>query len=163
MKKRIVLAAILALALAPAMSTLRAEEQEQQEHGMKDKMKEKLGLTDDQVKKLDDLRASEKAEMKPLREKAHAIIEKLEGQVKSKASDSDIKATLDEAEANHAAVEQLEDKFKQSHQAILTPTQQAKMLLHRMKHERMEKGEKGDKGDKKDKDKDEKEDGDKDK
>jgi len=151
MNRRVIAVAILALALAPAMQTLRAEEHEQ---GKKHEWKEKLGLSDDQVKKLEDLRASEKAEMKPLRDKGHALVEKLEGQIKSKASDADIKATLDELAANHNSMEQIEDKSKESRSSILTPTQQAKMLVSRMKHhKKMEEAEKGkEKGEKEDED-----------
>ncbi len=139
------MAAIMALALAPAIYTLRAEANE---NGKKHEWKGKLGLTEDQVKKMDELKASQKAEMKPLREKADALIEKLKDQIKNKASDADIKGTLDEVTANHDAMKQIENKYEQSRSSILTPMQQAKMVVRRMKqHNKMEKKEKKEKAD----------------
>jgi Spy/CpxP family protein refolding chaperone len=97
---------------------------------------------------MDELKASQKAEMKPLREKADALIEKLKDQIKNKASDADIKGTLDEVTANHDAMKQIENKYEQSRSSILTPMQQAKMVVRRMKqHNKMEKKEKKEKAD----------------
>ena len=139
MNRKLIATVVMMFALVPAVQTVRAEE-----HHEKGEWKTKLGLSDDQVKKLDDLRASEKAERKPIREKHHALVEKLEGQIKSKASDADLKATLDDISANHEAGEKIEERYKQRRAEVLTPIQQAKMLVERMeRHERMEKAEKG--------------------
>jgi Spy/CpxP family protein refolding chaperone len=135
MNKRMIAVALLALAVILPTRMLRAEEHG---HGKKGEWKQKLGLTDDQVKKLDESRASEKTEMKPLREKKTALMAKLEEQIKNKAADADIKATLDEMAAAHKAMEASEEKFEDSRSAILTPTQQAKMMVHRIRHHEKE-------------------------
>jgi Spy/CpxP family protein refolding chaperone len=126
------IAAVVTLALAPAIPALRAEEPHQRHD--KGEWKAKLGLSDDQVKKLDDVRTAEKDESKPLREKGHALIEKLKSQIAAKASDSDLKKTLNELAENHKAGEKIEDKYRQRRASIFTPTQQAQMLVARMEH-----------------------------
>jgi hypothetical protein len=75
MNKRIMAVAILTLVLTPTFQTLRAEMKEGG-HGKRHEMKEKLGLSEDQEKKLADLRTAEKAELKPLHEKNKAVVEK---------------------------------------------------------------------------------------
>ena len=138
-------AALLAMTVLAASPALRAEERG---HHDGKEWKQKFGLTDDQVKKLEDLDASEKGETKPLRDKHHALVEKLEGQIKAKASDSELKTTLADIADNHKAMEASENKFKASRDAIFTTTQQAKMMIHRMKeHEEKERKEKGEKED----------------
>jgi Spy/CpxP family protein refolding chaperone len=136
MNKRIMAVAILTLVLTPTFQTLRAEMKEHG-HGKRHEMKEKLGLSEDQEKKLADLRTAEKAELKPLHEKNKAVVEKLKGQIQSKDSDANIKTTLDELKANRESMKQVALKYRESRAAILTPTQQAKMII--AGHEHMKK------------------------
>lgn len=155
MNKRIMAVAILTLVLTPTFQTLRAEMKEGG-HGKRHEMKEKLGLTEDQEKKLADLRKSERDEIKPIREKNQALMEKLNRQIKSKSSDADIKTTLDELKANRESMKQIALKYRESRAAILTPTQQAKMIVagHEHMKNRMEKREeRGEKEEQEDDDK----------
>lgn len=101
------------------------------------KLKDKLGLSDDQVTKLDAAWKSAKDAAKPYREQMKADLAKLKDQVKNKASDDEIKATLDDLDAAHKGAEGAMEKAKADSRSILTPTQQAKMALHM--HHRMEK------------------------
>jgi|SRR5579883_2649348 len=101
------------------------------------KLKDKLGLSDDQVTKLDAAWKSAKDAAKPYQDQMKADMAKLKQQVESKASDDDIKATLDDLDAAHKGMQGAMEKAKADSRSILTPTQQAKMAL-RM-HHRMEK------------------------
>jgi len=101
------------------------------------KMQKKLGLTDDQVTKLNAVRDAEKSALKPSWDKQKDLMKKLKDQIANKAADSDIQATLSEIKANRKAMADQMEQFRSQREGILTPTQQAQMLLHRMKHRRM--------------------------
>lgn len=94
--------------------------------------KEKLGLTDDQTKKLDSIKEAKKAEIKPLFEKMHTLSKTLKKQLDVKASDSDIKVTLDELKSTRASLQSTMTKYRNQMSDLLTPTQQAKMFVCRM-------------------------------
>jgi len=121
---------------------LRADEpsaaESKEHHWDAAKMQKKLDLTDDQVTKLNAAREAEKDARKPLWEKQKDLMKKLEGQVKDKASDSDIQATLADMRSNRKAIADQMEQFQNQKDGILTPTQQAKMLIARMKHGRGE-------------------------
>ena len=122
---------------------------------MKAKMKEKLGLTDEQSSKLEAAHKAHQEAVKPLHEELKKELETLRSQVKDKASDDSIKETLDKLTTTRLAIQAAGQKMHDQSEAILTPTQRAKMALfmgHRM-HERG--GMKGGKDHKKDKDDDE--------
>jgi len=146
--KRLVLAALAAALLTGTGAIVaRAHDDDgpESEHAgppmMGEKMKEKLGLTDDQAAKLKDAMKAHGEAMKPLHEKMHGLLKKLHEQVEEKASDADLKATLDELKAQRKTVMAEEETFHGTLAGFLTPTQQAKMVLgmmHRM-HERMER------------------------
>lgn len=100
-------------------------------HG--DFLEEKLGLTDEQSKKFDTIKEAEEAEVGPLHEKMQTLSKKLEWQLSAKASDSDIKTTLDELKSTHSSAESSEKKFHQQMDDLLTPTQQAKLWVFKSK------------------------------
>jgi Spy/CpxP family protein refolding chaperone len=123
-------------------ASIRADEGDgpgyQQRDGMGEHKdwKEKLGLSDDQSKKMDAIRDAEKAEMKPLREKMRTLKEKLKWQVDAKASDKEIKATLDELETSFSSMQSAEKKYRDQKKSILTPSQQAQVFLMMSDHSR---------------------------
>jgi Spy/CpxP family protein refolding chaperone len=102
------------------------------------KMKDKLGLSDDQVAKLKAMRDSSKEAFKPLMEKERGLMAKLNDQSVNKAPDSAIQTTLNDLKANHKAMKEQMEKIQDQKDAILTPSQQAKMMLMRQKM--MERG-----------------------
>lgn len=114
------------------------DQMEHKEHGWEPgDMKKELGLTDDQVSKLKAIRESQKAAIKPLRDKQQELNQKLQGQVKNKASEADIQATLNEIRSNRKAMTDQIQQFHQQKEAILTPTQQAQIAVkmqNRMEH-----------------------------
>lgn len=112
-----------------------------QEQGVKiDKMKTKLGLTDDQVTKIKALKESRETETEPLHKQMKADMKTLAAKVKAKASEVDIKAALDAVRTDQENIETAKKKHMDQMEEILTPTQQAKFLLHMKEH-----GEKGEK------------------
>lgn len=165
--KRFIRAALAAAVLIPGAWALNARAEGGDHDGpppheagmmgekMAEKMKEKLGLTDDQAAKFKAAMKAHGDAVKPLHEKLRDGMKKLHGQVEAKASDADIKATLDSLKSTRKDMEAAQEKLHAEVSTILTPTQQAKMLLgmmHRM-HERMGegkgrwgRGEKGEKG-----------------
>lgn len=150
-----------------AVSRLHANEMEEgmehQHHEMggkkmDGKMKEKLGLSEDQVKKLEAAKKARQEASKPLHEEIKKNMEKLRDQLKNKAGDKEIQVTLDQLEKSRAAMEAVNEKFKSETASFLTPTQRAQMLVGMMgrmkeggrmmkgprkerKHEHMERGE----------------------
>lgn len=130
------------------------------EEGGGERMKEKLGLSDEQVKKLKALREGQAEAMKANHRKMRDLMAKLEDQVSDKASDSAIAATLKDLKAARKDMEALQQKMEEGREAILTPSQLAKGLLamrghmgmgggmmgHERGGDRNEMREEGDKG-----------------
>lgn len=147
MKRRygIAVAGMLAVVLMAAMP-LRADENtsskkdkskcemcKMHDGGRHEHFKKMLGLTDDQAKKVEALKKDEKAEIKPLRDKVRTLSKKLEWQIAAKASDDDIKSTLDEARSARESMVSSMKKYRTQMNNILTPTQQAKLLVFKSK------------------------------
>ena len=84
---------------------------------MAEHMKKRLELTDDQAAKFKD------------------AMKKLGEQLKAKAPDSDIQASLDSLKTAHKAVAAEEEKFHDG-LSFLTPTQRAKLLMGAMRMHR---------------------------
>ena len=159
--KRYICAALAAALLAPGMWAVGARAQdddaEQSEHhdgGKPDgaKMAEhlkKLGLTDEQAGKFKDAMKAHGEAMKPLRQQAKDTVKKLAGQLKIKAPDADIQASLDALKAARQAIAAEDEKFHDGLASFLTPTQRGKMavgMAMRMHREREEHGSKGKQG-----------------
>jgi Spy/CpxP family protein refolding chaperone len=109
-------------------------------------MKEKLGLNDEQAKKLDAAWQEHREAVKPLREQLHKALKKIHGVLEIEASDKDIQAALDQVEKARGSLRAETDKHKKIIEALLTPTQRAKMLVMRekMRHHGMkERGHEG--------------------
>lgn len=88
-----------------------------------------LGLTDDQVSKVQEARKARNDAVKPLREQLKADLEKLRSQVEGKASDAEIQGTLERMKEARKGIEAAAERFRASMEATLNPTQRAKMLL----------------------------------
>jgi Spy/CpxP family protein refolding chaperone len=91
------------------------------------RMKEKLGLTDEQVKKLQALKEGRDA-MKGIRRELRDKMTKLGDMVEDKASEAQLAAALKEIDALEAKQKALMEKQKAEFEAILTATQRAKMM-----------------------------------
>jgi Spy/CpxP family protein refolding chaperone len=96
-----------------------------------DGMKKKLDLTDGQVSKLKALFKSQQAEMKPIREKMKTNMDALRKKREAKASEADLKTALDKLAADRQSMQELRKKHQEQIRGILTPEQQAKMVLDR--------------------------------
>lgn len=131
--KRFICAALAAGLLAgPLAARARAEEagkKNEDAERMENKMKERLGLSDDQAAKLKAAWEAEKAAVKPLREQAKEGERKLEEQVRGLASDKDIQATLDQLDAGRKAMMAERQKVESTLASVLKPSQRAKMRL----------------------------------
>jgi Spy/CpxP family protein refolding chaperone len=92
-------------------------------------IKEKLGLSDEQVAKLKTLLESEKAELTPLVKKQLADLKTLDEKVKANAPDDELDPILDNMETRRQNIESAKSKYIGQARAILTPTQQAKVVL----------------------------------
>ena len=103
--------------------------------------KEKLGLSDSQADKLKDLFNKQREETKILSDQMKVNMDTLKLKVDSKASDGEIKALLDSLSAGKKKLQAKRDGFIDQVKTILTPTQQAKLLLEMKEH-----GMWGDKG-----------------
>ncbi len=94
-----------------------------------EKMKEKLGLSDSQASKLKDLFKKQREDMTPLRDQMKIDMDTLQQKVDMKAPDSEIKKLLDKLDADRKGMESGREKMKDQLRAILSPTQQAKLVL----------------------------------
>lgn len=92
-------------------------------------MKDKLGLTDEQVAKLKALIEAEKAEYGPLVKQQMADLKTLGEKVKAGAPDAELKPLLDKLESQRQAIENAKTSHIDKARAILNPTQQAKITL----------------------------------
>jgi Spy/CpxP family protein refolding chaperone len=97
--------------------------------GRIERMKEKLGLSDDQVTKIKDLFKKKGQENKPLRDQVKIDMDTLQQKVDSKASDGEIKKVLDALSADRQKLESARREIEDQLKTILTPTQQAKFVL----------------------------------
>ena len=136
--KRVICAAIAAIVLTagPLAGRARAEDGKndvkeggRQGEFVEKKIKKNLGLSDDQVAKLQAAWEAEALAVKPLREKEREATDKLEEQVRDLASDKDIQATLDQLDAGHKAMAAEHQKLEGTLAATLKPYQRAKMRL----------------------------------
>jgi Spy/CpxP family protein refolding chaperone len=96
-------------------------------------LKKKLALSDEQAAKLKDVWTAQKAAMKPIRDKLKKGLDQLRAQVKAKASDAEITATLDQLNAAREEMRAQTEKTMSASETILTPTQRAKIALHMAK------------------------------
>lgn len=94
-----------------------------------DMLKEKLGLSDDQVAKLKEVFKNQRESTKPIREKMRADMQELQNKRKAKASDADLKTTLDALAADRQDMQVARQKLQDQIREILTPEQQAKFVL----------------------------------
>ena len=131
------------LADAPCKHDMGGPQGEQWEHR---KGFEELGLTDDQKNKLQTIRENERNAMKPLWRKARDLRDKLSDQVEDKASDSALQSTLADLKSNRKAMMRQMEKFQEDRDAVLTPTQQAKMMVSHGHHPMGHDGERGHEG-----------------
>ena len=94
------------------------------------KMKEKLGLTDEQVTKLKALVESERAIVGPMVKQQLADLKTLGVKTKAKAPDAELSPILDKLESGHRSLQSERNKYVDQARAILNPTQQAKITLY---------------------------------
>jgi len=135
--------ALMLLLCAPPRAAADATQQpsssaqaEQKADKHLEKMKKKLGLTDEQAAKLKEVWKEKRESVKPARERLKKALEQLRAQVDKKASEADIQASLDEVRASRKELQARREKAMERMDAILTPTQRAKLLLHAMKKRR---------------------------
>jgi Spy/CpxP family protein refolding chaperone len=93
--------------------------------------KEELGLSETQVEKLKSLHERRRDD-RSFRRAVRDLRQKLEDQIEDKASDADIAATLEQLEAAEARLREAREKQRTEREAILTPTQRAKLRLGRL-------------------------------
>ena len=94
-----------------------------------DRLKEKLGLTDDQAVKLKGLFKKQMEDTRSLRDQMRIDMDTLRQKVDMKTSDSEIKKLLDALSADRDKIEEGRRKMEKNLREILTPTQQAKFLM----------------------------------
>ncbi len=127
---RMILAGFLVLILLGPAGLLKAEEGGDATSVNKAlELKEKLGLTDDQVAKLKVIAESEKAEYKPLILSGLADVKILGDKLKTGASDAELNPVVDRIEATRKSVEAAKTKYIAQVRTVLNPTQQSKLVV----------------------------------
>jgi Spy/CpxP family protein refolding chaperone len=94
-----------------------------------DGLKKRLGLTDDQVSQWKEVEKGQKDQAKLLRDKESADKANLVLLVDQKASDDALSAALKTLKSDRAAIEAQKAKTDDAIAGILSPTQQAKLLI----------------------------------
>lgn len=94
-----------------------------------DMLKKRLGLTADQVSQWKDAEKGDREQGKLLKDKTKADEASLAVLVDEKASDDDLKAGLDLLEKDHQAMQASREKKIGTLKGILTPMQQAKLVM----------------------------------
>lgn len=131
MNRRFTLAIALALLLAPIARRAGAAAPPAADVDLRPKWAKRIGVTEEQMKKLQTLQTAESSEIEPLMEKQRTLTMKLQQQVNAKAEDAALKETLTAIHTNWAAQEEVHRKYVYKRSDVLTPTQQAKMILSR--------------------------------
>ena len=124
-------------ALALAAATARADDKDghQGKHWDKYEMlKKQLDLTDAQVSQWKDLEKGEREQGKLSRDKAKADEANLAVLVDENASADQLKTALKSLEDDHKQMQAAADKKKEALKAILTPIQQAKLVVSWSEH-----------------------------
>jgi Spy/CpxP family protein refolding chaperone len=134
----VVLASLMSVPLSVMASpdTHKEDSQAAVESGqrrMADRMKEKLGLSDEQAKKLEAAWKEHREAVEPLREQLHKTLRKVHGVLEIEASDKDIQAALDQVEKARGALRAENERLKKTMETVLTATQRAKMMVMREK------------------------------
>jgi Spy/CpxP family protein refolding chaperone len=133
--KRIISTATAAGLLAGALmvpAILRAEDKAAEKggkHGFAERIREKLGITEEQGAKLKAARRARRDASEAIKSDLKAGVRKLHDQLEDKAPEKDIAATLEKLSASRKALRAEEDKFEAATASILTPTQRAKMVV----------------------------------
>jgi hypothetical protein len=120
------LAVVLSLGLS---SVVRADEGADAPVDRVLKVKEKLGLTDEQIGKLVSLRSAARTEAAPVVKQGLADLKTLYDQTVAGVGDEVLKPTLDSIDAERRALETMRNKYVDQARLILTPTQQSKLVL----------------------------------
>lgn len=97
----------------------------------RERMKEALGLSEEQAGKLKSLRRAHVEAAEELRGKLRASMRKLQAQLEDKAGDKELSATLDSIAASRKALAGERERFESALSAVLTPSQRAQMLAAR--------------------------------
>jgi Spy/CpxP family protein refolding chaperone len=128
-----------ALLLSGTAATLHAEPREKKDgsrwshEGRGERMKEALGLSEEQRGKLKALRRAHRDATEELRGKLKAGMRKLSDQLEDEAGDKELSATLESIASSRQALARERERFEKEMGALLTPTQRAKLLAGRMK------------------------------
>lgn len=96
--------------------------------------KEKFGLSDEQQAKLKAAHRAQRDAVTPLHDKMEDELDKLRGLVKEGKDEKAISASLEAVKSLHKSLQAEEERFHAAAAAILSPLQQAKMLLAMMGH-----------------------------
>ena len=138
-------AAIMLFAAAPLSAHMGTKDQGVMGEKMMDHMMEKLDLTDAQAKQMKALHKTEKEANKALMDKMEVDIAKLKVLLKKKAPDADLSALISNLKDGHKAMQGAMLANHEAMMEILTPVQQAKMILQMHEHMKgmMEMGMKG--------------------
>jgi Spy/CpxP family protein refolding chaperone len=120
-------------------------------------MKDKIGLTDDQVTKIKKLFRESRNSIQTLMDQQKDDLDAVETKLKAKASDKELKVLLDALDADHQKIENARKSVMDQLRTILTPTQQAQSIValeKRMENWKDKKGPgpgmRGDRDDEKD-------------
>lgn len=97
-------------------------------------MKAELGLSDEQMTKMKAIHKGHKEAMETLEKKLKSEAKELRGLVEKKASDEKLKAGVAAVKASHNAMMQMHKKHHEEMMAILSPLQQAKMVVSMCDH-----------------------------
>lgn len=129
-----VVAAALLLSGAGAVVAEPGEDGPRRRHESRaERVKEALGLSDEQQDKLKSLRRAHRDASSELRGKLKAAMRRLGDQLEDKATEKELAATLDSIASSRKALGQQREKFEKELSAVLTPTQRAKLLAGRMR------------------------------
>jgi Spy/CpxP family protein refolding chaperone len=110
------------------------------------KMKDALGLTDEQVAKIQAIADSQKDAINALRQQTLTDMNDFRAKSKAGAKDEELKPLVDKIKTDRESMQEIRKKLTDQFQAVLTPEQEAKLeVIVEQHHEQMKKmlGQKG--------------------
>jgi Spy/CpxP family protein refolding chaperone len=114
---------------APLLNAHETDKGSHKGKGHGEGMMKDMGMTDAQAEKFKAARKANMEAMKPLMEKQKLDVDSLKVLVDKKASDNELKAAIASVKADHQAIDDQRKKQHETMGAMLTPLQEAKMII----------------------------------
>lgn len=93
------------------------------------RLRDRLGLSAEETERMRTAIENRQETVRPLADQLRRSMDRLDRQVRDKASDSDVRATLDRLDETYRSIQDADERFFSDTASFLTPIQQAQLRL----------------------------------